>query len=385
MTSIAVLRERLAGETRVALSPDSVRTLVRGGFHIAVESGAGLAAGWDDGAYREAGAAVESTVEAVLQNAGILAAVHRPADDVVARLPAGTAVVALWRPLDEPRGLSEPAARGLTAFALELVPRITRAQSMDVLSSMATVAGYRAVLDAAVRFPGMFPLLMTAAGTVPPANVLVLGAGVAGLQAIATARRLGASVEAYDVRPAAGEQVRSLGARFLEVDLGGIETEDAGGYARELTEEAAERGRRLVAEHAKKADVVITTALIPGRRAPLLLTEEAVHGMRPGAVVVDLAAPNGGNCALTSPGAEYVVNGVTLMGPLNPAATVPRDASRLFSRNMASFLQHVFDPGRPGPGFDTADEIVAATLVLEAGRIVNPRVQAALQQSERKP
>jgi NAD(P) transhydrogenase subunit alpha len=274
---IAVLKEELPGEARVALMPDSVKKLLGSGVTAVVESRAGLAAARSDANYAEAGAEVAADRNAILAGTDVLVTVNRPSMDVFAALKPGAVVLGFLRPLDEPLALEPALTRGLTTFAMELVPRITRAQSMDALSSMATVAGYKAVVLAASSIPRMFPLLMTAAGTVPPARVLVLGAGVAGLQAIATARRLGAVVEGYDVRAAAGEQVRSLGATFLEVDLGGLKTEDAGGYAVELSEEALKRGRDLIAERAKTADVIITTAQVPGRRAPQLVTEEAVN------------------------------------------------------------------------------------------------------------
>jgi NAD(P) transhydrogenase subunit alpha len=282
------------------------------------------------------------------------------------------------RPLDEPRALAGVVAQKLTAFAMELIPRITRAQAMDALSSMATVVGYKAVLMAAEHIPRMFPMLMTAAGTVPPARVLVLGAGVAGLQAIATARRLGAVVEAYDVRQAAGEQVRSLGAQFLEVDLGGIATEDAGGYAVELTEEAMSRGRDLIRQHAQMADVIITTAQVPGRRAPVLLTEEAVNGMKRGAVVVDLAGATGGNCAVAAPGETIERDGVFIMSPLNLAATVPVHASQLYSRNVTSFLSLLIKDGELS--IDMTDDVVGPSCVTHRGEYVHPRVAAALEE-----
>ncbi len=288
--NIVVLRETQAGEERVALIPESVKKLVALEAAVQVESDAGLNAARTDDDYREVGAAVSADREALLAAADILVVVNRPAAEDFTRLRSGAVVLGFLRPLDEPAALLPALNQGLTTFSVELIPRITRAQAMDALSSMATVAGYKAVLVGASLIPRMFPLLMTAAGTVPPARVLVLGAGVAGLQAIATARRLGAVVEGYDVRAAAGEQVRSLGATFLEVDLGGIKTEDAGGYAVELSDdEAMNRGRALIAEHAKTADVIITTAQVPGRRAPLLITEAAVNGMKRGSVIIDLA------------------------------------------------------------------------------------------------
>src|SRR5258707_5347925 len=285
--NIAVLRETGAGEARVALMPDSVQKLGALKVTVSIESGAGLGAARTDDDYVAAGATVIDDRNALLAGADILVTVNRPPHEDSNRLHMGAVVLGFLRPLDDPAALAPAREDGLTAFAMELVPRITRAQSMDALSSMATVAGYKAVLLAADSIPRMFPLLMTAAGTVPPARVLVLGAGVAGLQAIATARRLGAVVEAYDVRAAAGEQVRSLGATFLDVDLGGLKTEDAGGYAVELSEEALKRGRDLIAEHAKTADGIITTAQVPGRRAPLLMDDAAVDGMKRGAIVID--------------------------------------------------------------------------------------------------
>src|SRR6476619_2207306 len=283
--NVVVLRETQPGEARAALMPESVKKLIGLGCAVQIESGAGLAAARTDTDYRDAGAEVSTDRNALLKNADLLAVVNRPPAEDFAHLKNGAVVIGFLRPLDEPRALAAAVEHGITTFSVELIPRITRAQAMDALSSMATVAGYKAVLIGAAHIPRMFPLLMTAAGTVPPARVLVLGAGVAGLQAIATARRLGAVVEAYDVRAAAGEQVRSLGAKFLEVDLGGIQTEDKGGYAVELSEEALKRGRDLIAEQAKSADVIITTAQVPGRRAPVLMDEAAINGMRRGAVV----------------------------------------------------------------------------------------------------
>ena len=373
---IAVLREELPGEARVALMPDSVKKLLSAGAKVFVENGAGLAAARSDADYVEAGAEISVDRNAVLAETDVLVVVNRPSTDVFAALRSGAVVLGFLRPLDEPQALQPALTQGLTTFAMELVPRITRAQSMDALSSMATVAGYKAVVLAAASIPRMFPLLMTAAGTVPPARVLVLGAGVAGLQAIATARRLGAVVEAYDVRAAAGEQVRSLGATFLEVDLGGLKTEDAGGYAVELSEEALKRGRDLIAEHSKTADVIISTAQVPGRRAPVLLTEEAVNGMRRGAIVVDLAGATGGNCALSK--ADQVVEqaGVTVIAPTNLPATVPVHASQLYSRNVTAFLSLLIKDGELN--IDLNDDVVGPSCVTHGGQFVNSRVAAAV-------
>jgi NAD(P) transhydrogenase subunit alpha len=374
---IVVLRETQEGEARVALMPESIKKLIALGVTLQVESRAGLAAARTDDDYREAGAEISSDREALLADADVLAAVNRPSTNDFARLKRGAIVIGFLRPLDEPAALVPAVDRGITTFAVELIPRITRAQAMDALSSMATVAGYKAVLIGATHIPRMFPLLMTAAGTVPPARVLVLGAGVAGLQAIATARRLGAVVEGYDVRAAAGEQVKSLGATFLEVDLGGIKTEDAGGYAVELSDEAMNRGRALIAEHAKTADVVITTAQVPGRRAPLLITKEAVEGMKRGSIVIDLAGATGGNCALSEPDALVERDGVTIMAPTNLPATVPVHASQLYSRNITSFLSLLIKDGELQLNMN--DDVVGPSCVTHNGEIVNQRVAAAVQ------
>ena len=376
---VVVLRETSPGEARVALVPESVRKIIALKANVSVETGAGIGSARTDDDYREAGAEVSSDREVLLGSADLLVVVNRPTEHDLHELAHNAVVLGFLRPLDEPAAMTHAVAQHLTTFAVELIPRITRAQAMDALSSMATVVGYKAVLLGASHIPRMFPLLMTAAGTVPPARVLVLGAGVAGLQAIATARRLGAVVDGYDVRAAAGEQVRSLGANFLEVDLGGLKTEDAGGYAVELSEEAMERGRTLIAEHAKKADVVITTALVPGRRAPLLLTEDAVNGMKRGAVVIDLAGSTGGNCALSKPDQSIERGGVTIMAPLNLAATVPVHASQLYSRNVTAFLSLIIKDGELN--IDMSDDVIGPSCVTHQGKVVNSRVNAMLESS----
>jgi proton-translocating NAD(P)+ transhydrogenase subunit alpha len=375
--NIVVLRETQPGEARVALMPESVRKLVALKAFVKVEGGAGAQAARSDDDYREAGAEISPDRNVLLKSADILVVVNRLPTGDFAHLQQGAVVVGFLRPLDEPVLLEPALTQHLTTFAVELIPRITRAQAMDALSSMATVVGYKAVLIAATHIPRMFPLLMTAAGTVPPARVLVLGAGVAGLQAIATARRLGAVVEAYDVRAAAGEQVRSLGAKFLEVDLGGIKTEDAGGYAVELTEEALDRGRALIAEHAQSADVIITTAQVPGKPAPLLLAEDAVKGMRYGTVVIDLAGSTGGNCAVSKPDEIVVWNGVTVMAPLNLASTVPVHASQMYSRNVTAFLSLLIKDGELN--IDMTDDVIGPSCVTHQGKVLNQRVAAALE------
>jgi len=374
--NIAVLNETGESEARVALMPDSIQKLIAAKALVSVESGAGLGAARTDEDFRNAGATVVSDRNALLADADVLVVVSRPAEDDLRRMKRGAVVLGFLRPLDEPAKLVPALENGLTTFSMELVPRITRAQAMDALSSMATVAGYKAVLLGADHIPRMFPLLMTAAGTVPPARVLVLGAGVAGLQAIATARRLGAVVEAYDVRAAAGEQVRSLGAKFLEVDLGGIQTEDKGGYAVELSEEALKRGRDLIAEQAKSADVIITTAQVPGRRAPVLMDETAVNGMKRGSVVIDLAGATGGNVTLSKADEVVERNGVTIMAPTNLPATVPVHASQLYSRNVTAFLNLLIKDGEMH--IDLNDDVVGPSCVTHEGKWMNQRVAAAM-------
>jgi proton-translocating NAD(P)+ transhydrogenase subunit alpha len=374
--NIAVLNETAGGEARVALMPESVQKLVAAKASVSVESGAGLGAARTDEDFTSAGAKVVADRRALLADTDVLVVVSRPSEEDLKRMKRGAVLLGFLRPLDEPAKLVPALENGLTSFSMELVPRITRAQAMDALSSMATVAGYKAVLLGADRIPRMFPLLMTAAGTVPPARVLVLGAGVAGLQAIATARRLGAVVEAYDVRAAAGEQVRSLGAKFLEVDLGGLQTEDKGGYAVELSEEALKRGRDLIAEQAKSADVIITTAQVPGRRAPVLMDEDAVNGMKRGSVVIDLAGATGGNVTTSKPDETVERNGVTILAPTNLPATVPVHASQLYSRNVTAFLNLLIKDGELQ--IDMNDDVVGPSCVTHEGEWVNQRVAAAI-------
>ncbi len=376
---LGILKESAAGETRVALLPESLKGLLAQGLAVTVESGAGWSAGASDAAYAEAGATVTDR-DAILASAEILPVVNAPGPRDQALLKPGTVMIGFLKPLEAPLALSAAMARPATLFSMELVPRISRAQTMDALSSMATVAGYKAVIDAAGVLPRLFPMLMTAAGTLAPARVFVIGAGVAGLQAIATARRLGAVVEAYDVRAAAGEQVRSLGAKFLDVDLGGINTEGGGGYAAELTEEALERGRDLITRTAAHSDVIVTTAQVPGRPAPLLLRRAAVEAMRPGSVLVDLAAPAGGNCELTRPGVTQSIGGVTLMAPMNLPAEVPVHASQLYAKNILNFLGLVLKKGELH--VDLSDEVLAGACVAHQGKPVNPRVAKLLEAAQ---
>jgi H+-translocating NAD(P) transhydrogenase subunit alpha len=352
---IGVPREVTPGERRVALVPDVAARLANSGFEIAIERGAGVAASFPDAAYGEA----RSTIVDDVYDADAVVKVRKPTPNEVERLRDGQVLVGFLEPLTDSEGIERLASRGVIAFAMESIPRITRAQSMDALSSQSTVGGYKAVLLAAERLPRFFPMLMTAAGTVPPAKVLVLGAGVAGLQAIATARRLGAVVTGFDVRPVVKEQVESLGATFLELDVRGEET--AGGYARELTPDEQEQQQQELAARIPEYDVVITTALVPGRPAPRLIPRGAVEAMRPGSVVVDLAAEAGGNCELTEPGSEVDHGGVTIVGFTNLPSTMPFHASQLYARNVAALLQHLAPQGELV--LDSSDEITSGAAV----------------------
>lgn len=377
----AVPKENTPGETRVALVPATIPSLTKAGLEILVESGAGLASGFSDEQYVEKGAKIAGSrdevfaADVILQVRAAGAAPESIAEELP-RLRSGQIVVGMCDPLGEPRAAEKWAGSGVTLFSLEMLPRITRAQSMDVLSSMATVAGYRAVLLAASALPKMFPMLMTAAGTITPAKVFIVGAGVAGLQAISTARRLGAVVSAYDVRPAVKEQVQSLGARFVEMELDASDAEDKGGYAKEMDEEFYRRQREMMARVLAETDVVITTAAIPGRKAPILITADMVAGMAPGSVVVDLAAERGGNCELTSPGETVVEHGVSILGPLNLPAGIPHHASQMYSKNIATFLLNLVEDGQVK--IDSEDEIVAGTLIARDGKIAHPRVAELL-------
>lgn len=371
---IGVPKETVAGEARVALVPEVVRALAGKGHEIVVAAGAGDGAMIPDSAYAEAGATVASE-PAAPWNADVVVKVASPKGDEVARLNGDSVLVGFLAPLSDAEGVRVLAASGATAFALEAVPRISRAQSMDALSSQSNVAGYRAALIGSQELGRFYPMLMTAAGTIRPATVLVLGAGVAGLQAIATARRLGAVVQAFDVRAAVKEQVESLGARFLEFDLGG-DLEGEGGYAKELTPEQQARQQELLQEAIGKVDVVITTALVPGRRAPILVTAGAVEAMKPGSVVVDLAGEAGGNCELSRPGETIVEHGVKIAAPLNLPATMAEHASQLYAKNIQSLLELMSDEdGALALDFD--DEIIAGACVVRGGEIVHQGAKAA--------
>ena len=374
---VGVAAESVGGERRVALVPAVVSRVGDSGAEVLVESGAGNAAGFPDEDYLAAGARIAGSAAEVLAEADIVVRLAAPTGDAdLEGLREGQTLVGLLNPLGNAAGIAALAERGVSAFALELLPRISRAQPMDALTSMATIAGYKAVLVAADTLSKMFPLMMTAAGTVTPARVLVIGAGVAGLQAIATARRLGAVVHAYDVRPAVAEQVESLGGRFVELDLDAADTEDAGGYAQAMGEEFYARQRELLGRVVAESDVVISTAAVPGSAAPLLVTADAVGRMRDGSVIVDLAAETGGNCELTRAGETVNAEGVTILGPLNLPAELPFDASQMYARNVASFLEHVLEDGTLA--LDTDDEIVSGALVAHGGQVVHPRVREHL-------
>jgi NAD(P) transhydrogenase subunit alpha len=373
---VGIPRETWPGETRVAVVPAAVAGLVKAGLEVLVEQGAGTTAGFLDEAYRAQGAAVASRAD-VFKSSDILLQVRATPGDP-ALLRSGQTVVGFADPLGVPQAIRRFAATGATLFSMELMPRITRAQSMDALSSMATIAGYKAVLLAATTLPRMFPMLMTAAGTISPARVFVMGAGVAGLQAISTARRLGAKVEAYDVRPAVKEQVQSLGAKFVELPLESADAEDKGGYAKAQDEAFYKRQREMMLKVVAASDVVITTALIPGKPAPILLTTEMVEAMAPGSVIVDLAAERGGNCELTKPDETVVHRGVTILGPSNPPALVPYHASQMYSKNITTFLAHLLGKdgaAQPALAVNPDDEITRETLLTRDGAVVHPRVR----------
>ena len=373
--TVGVPKETAPLERRVALVPETVARLAKAGVEVVVEAGAGEGAYLADAAYEQAGARVGTRAEAYA--ADVVARVQPPSPEDFAHLRAGSVLIGFLRPLDDPRCVARLAEAGVTALAMELVPRTTRAQSMDALSAMGTVAGYRAVLLAAEALPKFFPLLTTAAGTIRPAQALVLGAGVAGLQAIATARRLGAVVSAYDVRAAAAEQVESVGGRFVTLDLDTTGAEGAGGYAAALDEERQRRQVELLGEHVARADVVISTALIPGRPAPLLVSEAAVRAMTPGSVIVDVAAPNGGNCALTRRGEVVDAGGVRVFGPLNLAAEMPVHASQMYSRTVAAMISEFVKDGAFKTDFE--DDIFRSACVAHAGTVANERVRGMLE------
>lgn len=377
---VAIPKEILPGENRVAATPETVDKMVKAGLEVVVESNAGQGANITNADYEKVGAKIAPDAAAALQNADLVLKIQRPlmnektGRDETELMKEGAIVIALLQPLSYPDVARKLAERRLTAFAMDLIPRITRAQRMDVLSSMSSIAGYKAVLLAASAFGKMVPMMTTAAGTLPPAKALILGAGVAGLQAIATAKRLGASVEAFDTRPAVKEQVKSLGAEFVELDLGHEQAEDAGGYAKELSAEFYRKEKELIHQHVKGADIVISTALIPGKKAPVLITAEMLKDMKKGSVIVDMAVEQGGNCEGSKVGETVVEQGITIIGATNLASTVPIHASQMYAKNMLNFLLHLYV--NKELKLDLNDEITKGALVAHKGEIVHPGTKA---------
>lgn len=379
---IVVPKETFPGEHRVALIPTAIGPLVKKSIQVQVESGAGLAAGFTDEDYRVAGAQIVNDRAALLNAADIVLQVRtlganpKAGQTDLKHLREPAVLIGTGDPLGNPQAMKTLADCGVTLFAMELIPRITRAQSMDVLSSMATIAGYKAVLLAANHLPRIFPMLMTAAGTLTPAKVLVIGAGVAGLQAIASAKRLGAVVSAYDVRPAVKEQIESLGGKFIELDLATADAEDKGGYAKALAEDQQRRQREQLANHVAECDACITTAAVPGKPSPVLITADAVRRMRPGSVIIDLAAERGGNCELTKPDQTVVENNITILGPTNLPSEIPLHASQMYAKNLTNFLGLVLRDGKFHLNLE--DEVVRDTLVATRGEVVHPRIRELL-------
>jgi NAD(P) transhydrogenase subunit alpha len=370
---LAVLKETAEHEKRVALSPEVVRQLINDHNEIWIEKGAGLASNFLDSNYQDAGASVAPSKDELLSKADVLLSVQAPSQDDLNKLKSGAVLISFIWALQNPDLVAFLKEHKISSLGMDAIPRISRAQNMDALSSMSSIAGYKASLIAANELDKYFPMMMTAAGTIPPSKALILGAGVAGLQAIATCRKLGAVVEAFDVRPAVKEQVESLGAKFIEVELSDEETETKGGYAKELTEDDKLKQRELIHQHSKKSDIIITTALIPGRPAPLLITKEMVADMKPGSVIVDLAAENGGNCELTKAGTTQVVNEVKIVGPINLPSQLANHASTLYAKNMLALLNLLLKDGKPN--FDFEDEILLNTTITHNGEIISPLIK----------
>lgn len=370
---IGVCKENYEDEKRVGLTPEGVEKLVSLGVKVQIEKGAGLSSSYTDEGYVKAGAAIVDTRDKVLSACDMLIAVQAPPEETIKKLKSGAILVSFIWPLQNGDYVDLLKAQNITGMAMDTIPRISRAQSMDALSSMSNIAGYKAALLGANQLNRYLPMMMTAAGTIPPAKVLVLGAGVAGLQAIATAKRLGAVVEAFDIRPVVKEQVESLGAKFVEVPIEEEDTESKGGYAKELSDRNKEKQREVIHEHVKKSDIVITTALIPGRPAPLLVTKGMVEDMNPGSVVVDIAAEQGGNCEVTKPGETSYHNGVAIVAPFNIPSSLAFHASKLYSKNILSLLTLLIEDEKPNFNFD--DEIIANATVTHNGELISPFVK----------
>ncbi len=384
---VGIPAESYPDEQRVAVVPSSVPELTKSGLEVLVEKGAGEKAGFLDNEYEKKGANVVSNRKQLFLKSDIILRIHVIGENTyyneLELFEPGQVVIGLLNPLTRPELSKELAQRNITAFALELLPRITRAQPMDVLSSMATIAGYKAVLIAATTLKKMFPMMITAAGTITPAKVFVIGAGVAGLQAIATSKRLGAVVQAYDIRPSLKEQVQSLGAKFVELGLETKEAETSSGYARDMGEDFYKRQRDMINNVVAESDVVITTASIPGRRAPVLITKDMIYNMKPGSVIVDMAAETGGNCEVTKPGEKIELNGVTILGPINLASTVPFHASSMYSRNITAFVKNLLRNGKLSINLE--DPIIHDTLVTQGGEVVNPILRTLLGLPAKSP
>lgn len=376
---IGILKEIAPEENRVAAVPETVAKMVKSGMTILVESGAGQGSSITDQDYQQAGATIVGNAESLIRDADVIFKVQRPTAKELHSLKDNSVLIAPLYPLQNPELITELNAKKMTAFSLDMLPRIARAQSMDILSSMSNIAGYKSIIMAANHIGKMFPMMTTAAGTIPPAKVIVIGAGVAGLQAIATARRLGGVVMAFDTRPAAGEQVKSLGADFVSLETSHEQAQDTGGYAKEQSAEFYKHEQDIIAKYIKEADVVVTTALIPGKRAPLLITEQMVASMRHGSVIVDLAVEQKGNCELSEPGKIIFTHGVTIIGILNVPSTVPVHASQLYSKNLFTFLNYIA-PQLTNGNLDLTDDIIKGALITHHGEIIHPMVKQVVQQ-----
>lgn len=370
---VGVLKETAEYERRVALTPEVAAQLVKQGIEVWTEAGAGLESNFPDHEYERSGATIISDRNQILIDSDILLTIQTPGEEEFKKLKKGTILICLLWALQNPELVKQLKDLGISALGMDFIPRISRAQNMDVLSSMSSIAGYKAALIAANELDKYLPMMMTAAGTIPPSKSLVLGAGVAGLQAIATLRRLGSVVEAFDIRPEVKEQVESLGAKFVEVELGEEETQTEGGYAKELDKSKQERQRQAIHEHAKKSDIIVTTALIPGRPAPVLITEAMVKDMSPGSVIVDIASENGGNCELTEHGKKVEKHGVKIVGPNNLPSQLSLHASKLYSKNMSALLDLLIEDGKPNFNFE--DEIILKTTVTHQGEIISPMLE----------
>jgi NAD(P) transhydrogenase subunit alpha len=375
---VGIIKETLEGERRVAAVPETVSKMTKAGTEVLVESGAGVSSFISDREFQEAGAVISPSRDELLSGVDVLLKVNKPTLDEIGKLKEGAIVMSFLQPFSSPEEIKKMAERKISALSMEMVPRITRAQRIDALSTMSTVAGYKVVLLAANACGRFFPMLSTAAGTIPPAKAIIIGAGVAGLQAIATAKRLGAVVTAFDVRPAAGEQVKSLGAEFVSLEVPHEQAEDTGGYAKELPPEFYKSEQELIRKYSKDADIIISTALIPGKRAPILITEEMVSEMKPGSVIVDMAVEHGGNCTLSEPGKEVLKHGVTIIGFPNVPALMPVHASLLYARNILAFLNLISPDGKSAV-LNLEDDIIKGSLITHAGEVVHPAIKEAVK------